>query len=104
VNLASQVNSSIGTLKAALPTVTDDASAQAALPKINDAITQLDGITARAPKLSPEGRSALAKLIVAAMPAINQMCDQVLSTPGAGALAKPAIDNLRAKLDALAKA
>jgi len=104
VNLASQVNSSIGTLKAALPTVTDDASAQAALPKINDAITQLDGITARAAKLSPEGRSALAKLIVAAMPAINQMCDKVLSTPGAGALAKPAIDNLRAKLDALAKA
>jgi uncharacterized protein DUF937 len=103
VNLANQIDSSIGTLKAALPTITDDASAQAALPKINDASAQLDGITARAAKLSPEGRSALAKLIVAATPAINQMCDKVLSTPGAGTLAKPAIDNLRAKLDALAK-
>lgn len=104
VNLASQVNSSIGTLKAALPTITDGASAQAALPKINDAIAQLDGITARANKLSPQARSALAKLIVAATPAIDQMCDKVLATPGAGTFAKPAIDNLRAKLDMLAKA
>ena len=102
VNLANQFNSSVGTLKTALPTITDGASAQAALPKINDAITQLDGITARAAKLSPEARSRLAKLIVAATPAINQMCDTVLTTP-AGTVAKPAIDNLRAKLDALAK-
>jgi len=102
VNLANQFNSSVGTLKTALPTITDGASAQAALPKINDAITQLDGITARAAKLSPEARSTLAKLIVAATPAINQMCDTVLTTP-AGTVAKPAIDNLRAKLDALAK-
>jgi hypothetical protein len=103
VNLANQFNSSVNTLKAALPTITDESSVTAALPKINDAIAQLDGITARAAKLSPEARSALAKLIVAAMPAINQMCDKVLSTPGAGTLAKPAIDNLRAKLDTLAK-
>jgi hypothetical protein len=103
VNLANQFNSSVNTLKTALPTITDESSVMAALPKINDAIAQLDGITARAAKLSPEARSALAKLIVAATPAINQMCDKVLSTPGAGTLAKPAIDSLRAKLDVLAK-
>ncbi|MBR0910704.1 DUF937 domain-containing protein [Bradyrhizobium japonicum] len=102
VNLANQVNSSLGTLKAQLPTITDQASAQAALPKINDAISQLDGITARAAKLSPEGRRALAKLIVAAAPAINEMCDKISATP-AGTIAKPVIDNLRAKLDELAK-
>ena len=102
VNLASQADSAIGKLKAALPTITDDASAQAALPKINDAVAQLDGIKGSAAKLTPDARSTLAKLIVAATPTINQMCDQVLATPGAG-LAKPAIDNLRAKLDALAK-
>ena len=103
VNLANQFDSSIGALKAALPTITDGASAQAALPKINDAIAQLDGITARAAKLSPDARIVLAKLIVAATPAINQMCDKALATPGVAALAKPAIDTLHAKLDALAK-
>jgi hypothetical protein len=102
VNLANQTDSAIGKLKAALPTITDDASAQAALPKINDAIAQLDGVKGHAAKLSPDGRSTLAKLIVAATPAINQMCDKVLATPG-GATLKPAIDNLHAKLDALAK-
>jgi hypothetical protein len=103
VNLASQFNSSLDTLKAALPTITNDASAQAAVPKLNDAIAKLDGITARAAKLPPDARSALAKLIIAATPAINQMCDKVLATPGAAAIAKPAIDDLRAKLEALAK-
>jgi hypothetical protein len=104
VNLANKVNSSIDTLKTTLPTITDATGAEAALPKINDAITQLDGIRAQAGKLSPDGRSALAKLIVAATPAINQMCDKVLATPGVADVARPAIDNLRAKLDALAKA
>lgn len=104
VNLANQFNSSVNTLKTALPTMTDESSVAAALPKVNDAIAQLDGITARATKLSPDARSTLAKMIVAATPPINQMCDKVLATPGAGPLAKPAIDNLRAKLDVLAKA
>jgi hypothetical protein len=45
----------------------------------------------------------LIKLIVAATPAVNQMCDKVLATPGAGAIAKPAIDELRGKLDVLAR-
>jgi len=102
VNLASQFSSSVNALKAALPTMTDQSSATAALPKIDDAVAQLDSITARAARLSPDARSALAKLIIAATPAINQMCDKVMATP-AGTVAKPAIDNLRAKLDALAK-
>ena len=103
VNLANQVNSSIDMLKSALPAITDAAGAEAAVPKINDAIAQLDGVKARAAKLSPEGRSALVKLIVVATPAINQMCDKVLATPGVAVIAKPAIDNLHAKLDELAK-
>ena len=103
VNLANQVNSSINILKSALPTITDEAGAQAALPKINGAIAQLNDVSSRAAKLSPEARSALAKLIAAATPAINQMCDKVIATPGVAAVAKPAIDNLRARLDALAR-
>jgi hypothetical protein len=57
VNLASQINLSINTLKAALP----------------------------------------------ATHTINQMCDKVIAIPGVGAVAKPAIDDLRARLDAVAK-
>jgi Bacterial protein of unknown function (DUF937) len=103
VNLANQFNSSIDTLKSALPRITDAASARANLPKIDEVTQQLNDISARAAKLSPEGRSALAKLIVVAGPSIHQMCDKVLAIPGVGPVAKPAIDDLQARLDALAR-
>ena len=104
MNLASQFNSSLNTLKSTLSGITDVAGAQAALPKINEMTAQLNDIKARAAKLSPEGRSEFAKLIVAATPAIEQMCNKVLAVPGVGPVAKPAIDEFRAKLDALAHA
>jgi len=103
INLANQINSSVGALKSVLPGITDAASAQAALPKIREATAQLSAVSNLAGKLSPEGKSALAKLIVAAMPAINQMCDKVLATPGVGSVAQPAIDELRGRLDTLSR-
>jgi hypothetical protein len=104
VNLANQANSSVGTLRSVLPTITDAASARAALPKLQEATTQLNEVSNLVTKLSPEGKSTLAKLIGAAAPTINQMCDKVLTTPGAGDIAKPAIDELRGKLDTLSRA
>ena len=104
VNLANQVNTSVGTLRSLLPGITDVASAQAALPKLREATAQLNEVSNLSAKLSPEGKSALAKLIAAAMPAINQMCDKVLATPAVGDIAKPTIDELRGRLDALSRA
>lgn len=101
VNLANQINSSVGALKSVLPGITDAASAQAALPKIREATAQLNAVSNLAGKLSPEGKSALAKLIAAATPTINQMCDKVLATPGVRSVAQPAIDELRGRLDTL---
>ncbi len=102
-NLATEVNASVGTLRSVLPGITDTASAQAALPKIQEAAAQLNEVGALSTKLTPEGKSALAKLIAASMPAINQMCDKVLATPGGG-IAKPVIDELRGRLDTLSRA
>jgi MYXO-CTERM domain-containing protein len=104
VNLANQVNTSVGTLRSILPTITDAASAQAALPKLREATAQLNEVSNLATKLTPQGKSALATLIAAAMPTLNQMCDKVLATPGAGDIAKPTIDELRGKFDTLSRA
>jgi uncharacterized phage infection (PIP) family protein YhgE len=104
VNLANQVNASVGTLRSVLPTIIDSASAQAALPKLREAAAQLNEVSSLATKLNPEGKSTLAKLIAAATPTINQMCDKVLATPGVGDIAKPTIDELRGKLDTLSRA
>jgi hypothetical protein len=104
VNLANQVNSSVGALRSVLPGITDVASAQAALPKLHEATAQLNEISNLATKLSPEGKTTLAKLIAVAKPTIDQMCDKVLATPGVGDIAKPAIDELRGRLDTLSRA
>src|SRR5579871_6065645 len=45
VNLASQINSSVDSLKSVLPTITDAASARAALPAIRQATSQLDQVS-----------------------------------------------------------
>jgi hypothetical protein len=103
MNLANQINSSVGSIRTVLPGITDAASAEAAVPKLKEATAQLNEVSSRATQLSPEGKSTLVKLIVAVTPTISQMCDKVLATPGAGAIAKPAIDELRGKLDALAR-
>ncbi len=103
VNLANQVNSSVNVLRSVLPGITDVASAEAALPKLRDATAQLSEVRNLAAKLTPEGKSALAKLIAAATPAINQMFDKVLATPGVGAIAKSSIDELRGSLDTLSR-
>jgi hypothetical protein len=55
-------------------------------------------------KLPVDGKTALAALVTAARPSIDQLFDKVLAIPGVDAVAKPAIDALRAKLDALSKA
>jgi hypothetical protein len=75
-----------------------------ALPKLREATAQLNEVNNLASKLAPEGKSALAKLITAAMPTINEMCNKVLATPGIGVIAKPTIDELRGKFDALSRA
>jgi hypothetical protein len=104
VNLASQVNASVGALRTALSDISDVRSAESALPKIRDAKAQLDRVSALAEQLPPDGRRALARLVATAMPAINGLCDKVLAMPGVAGVARPTIDELRARLDALATA
>ena len=103
VNLASQINSSVDSLKTVLPTITDAASARAALPAIRQATSQLSEVSTLITQLPPDGRTALVKVIAVALPTINQMCDKVLATPGVGDVAKPEIDQLKGQFDTLSR-
>jgi hypothetical protein len=104
VNLADQVNSSIGALRNTLTGITDAASAQAALPKLREVSAQLDKVNALSGQLAPEGRRALSTLTATAIPAINSAIEKILAVPGVGDVARPAINELRARLDSLARA
>jgi hypothetical protein len=104
VNLTDQVNSSVAALRTTLGGITDATSAEAAVPKIREAKAQLDRVSALAEQLPPDGKRALARLIATALPAINGMCDKILTMPGVANVARPAIDELRVRLNSLATA
>jgi hypothetical protein len=104
VNLANQFASSVDQVKTVLTSMTDPGSAQAALPRLRQATSQLDLVNSLAAQLPPDGKRAIAQLVEAAMPTIKQLCDKVLATPGVRDIAKPAIDELQVKLDSLARA
>jgi hypothetical protein len=100
MNLANQ---SVDSLRSTLPTITDAASAQAALPKLRDTIAQLRQLKSQSANLSPEAKATVAKTIAAAKPGIDAMLDKVTSNPDVATIAKPAIDTLREQLNTLAQ-
>lgn len=104
VDVGKQMTATLDGLKTALGGITDVATAQAALPKLQATATALDGVTGMLPKLSAAQKTALAALVTAALPAIKEAAAKVLAIQGVGDVAKPAIDTVMAKLESLATA
>jgi hypothetical protein len=104
VDLKATLQSTLDGLKATLQGITDAATAKDALPNLEKSTADLDKVRELSGKLPIDGKTALAALVTAARPSIDQLFDKVLAIPGVDAVAKPAIDALRAKLDALSKA
>lgn len=102
VDLGQQSTSAVNALRSSLVTITDGASAEAALPPLKRSAGEFDGISGLANELSLDNRDALAKAIAAVRPTLDQLCEKALLVPGASAIIKPTIDDIRAKLDTLA--
>ena len=104
VNLKSSLKSALAGLKANLQGVTDAASAKAALPQLEKGAAELDKLRERSVNVPADSKGALAALVASARPTLDGLFDKVLAIPGVDSIAKPAIDTLRTKLDALSKA
>jgi hypothetical protein len=104
VNLADSARSLFDGLRGAVQSVTDADSARLALPKLRDASAQLEALSTTTARLPAAGRAALAALVRTARPSLEQMFTASLAIPGVSEVLKPAIDGLRARLDALEKA
>ena len=103
VDVGKQLTGALDGLRTTLGGITDAATAQAALPKLQETVTAVDGISGLLAKLSAEQRSMLAGLVSAALPAIKEVSGKVLAIPGVGDIVKPTVDGLMAKIEALAK-
>ena len=101
VDLGKQVTDSISSVRSTLNGITDAASAQAALPRLQTATSQIDKVSGMLAQLSDGQRKMLAGLVGPAMSTLNQLFDRVLAIPGVADIIKPTIDILRAKLVSL---
>jgi hypothetical protein len=101
IDLGKQVTDSINTLRSTLTDITDPASAQAALPRLREATTQIDKVSGMVGQMSDAQRKVLAGLVNPMMSTLNQLFDKVLAIPGVAEVIKPTVDTLKAKLATL---
>jgi hypothetical protein len=101
IDLGKQVTDSLNSLRSTLTSVTDPASAEAALPKLREATSQIDKVSGMLGQLSDAQRKVIAGLVSPFMSTLNQLFDKVLAIPGVGEVIKPTIDTLKAKLATL---
>jgi hypothetical protein len=89
-------------LRATLASVTDEASAEKALPRLGEITAQVDKIASLKSQLSPEQRSALAGMIRPGMTAVGNVSRKALAIPGVSQVLEPTLDELTQKIAALA--
>lgn len=104
VDLKSSLKTGLDGLKTTLLGITDAASAKAALPPLEKEGKEFDRLRDLTGKLPMDGKTAFAALVAQFRPSIDDLFNKVLAIPGVGDIAKPVIDGLRVKLDALSKA
>jgi hypothetical protein len=103
VNISSQVTAAINSMKSAIQGISDPSTAQAALPRLQQAAAQLDNVSGLAVQLPSTGRNALASRVASEIPALDRDFNTVLSRPEIAAVVGPEINGLRTKLNALAR-
>ena len=99
-DIGKQISTSIASVRTTLDGVSDVASAQAALPKLQEVTAQIVKTGGAVGQLTAEQRKAIAAVINPLMPAVNQVCDKVLAIPGVAEVLKPSVDTLKARLTA----
>jgi hypothetical protein len=104
VDIGELATSAVNDLQTSAADIKDEATAQAALPGLTKASSEFDQLTGLLGQLSPEARKTLTEVFAAIKPNLDQLLDRVLAIPGVGAVIKPAVDAIRSKLDALARA
>jgi hypothetical protein len=76
VDVDKQLNDSLTTLQTSLQGITDEASAKAALPKLQDVKTKIDKEVNLVGQLSPDQRRTIVGLVSPAVTNLNQLFDK----------------------------
>lgn len=104
VNVAGEAANVYAALRDGLGGMKDQASAQSALPKLQDASKRLTALQATASQMPQSTRGELAKLIAGYLPQIKALAQTAMNAAGVSGIAKTIVDQILNQMEALAKA
>lgn len=99
-----ELNTAFDSLKTTLEGVKDEATARDSIARLDGLATQFEGIQKGMDLIPTAQRSMLLELINKSRAAIRPIVDTVMALPGVGAILKPHVDALMARLDQMAPA
>jgi hypothetical protein len=102
--LTEEVTDVFSSATTALTDIEDAASARAAVPKLQELVTKLEGAQSSLRLLPAGQRTAVTNLIETGREKFLPLIDKVYAIPGVRGILKPVIDQLIAKLDEIAPA
>lgn len=102
VDIGSGVTSALDGITTALASVKDAATAQTALPQLQDWAGKLSGFGPLASKLPEAGRGQLKTLIDGALPTLRSTVDALMGDSAIAAVLKPVVDPILTSLASLA--
>jgi hypothetical protein len=85
-----------------MASVKDEASANAALPKLTDLTGKIDNLTPLVGKLPAASKPAFTNMVKKTSASLQAEMDRVNALPGVSGAIKPTLDSLKAKLETLA--
>jgi hypothetical protein len=102
VDIGDLSTAAVNDLYTSLSGIKDEATAQAAVSGVTKASSEFDQLSGLLGQLPPDARKAVVEAFAAIKPNLDRLIDRVLGIPGVGAIIKPTVDAIRAKLDTLA--
>lgn len=103
-DVGAQLGSVVEGLRGTLTGIKDEGSARTALPRLQEMTKQLEGLQGLSGQLPPEGKKGLAGYVASMLPILRPMLERALAGSGVGAVAKPVLDQIFNRLEAMSKA
>ena len=103
-NIGGQLGSIVEGLRGTLPNLKDEASARSALPRLQEMAQQLTGLQDQAGKAPADVKRSLASYAAQLLPLIRPLIERALAASGVGPVAKPVLDTILNRIEAMAKA
>jgi hypothetical protein len=102
VDYVGTIGDALTRLTGTLTDVTDAASAESALPTLEEVNAALATAQGAAESMPAESRTAIQAAVAAALPTITEQVDRILAESGLASVLKPVVDGILEKLQAFA--